>query len=168
MKRLSAAQKRENIAVAYSIIGGIPAKHFDLDSFCSTSSATTAEDIVKSCGSTGCTLGWLATHPHFVSQGIRLHQGEVIRDGDQDKYYYQKVNVVYIADALFGRRAFKRFFEPYGGGSADSALCKELGLPYDHEYCDHDATKEQQKTLALARLKRGYYSKFNSKLEVPK
>jgi hypothetical protein len=170
MKRITPEQQRENIAVAYSIIGGIPPEQFNLDTFCNSYKVQKPEDIEVAskhrCGTIGCTLGWLAIHPYFTAQGLGLRNGSVIDTADNPHGYGYGygTDVELIAQRLFGRRAFNRFFDAYGDGAADKFLLKELNQPKDYG----SGTQQEHKALALARLKRGYYSKFNSKLEVPK
>lgn len=142
---LPTAVRKENLAVAYSIIGGIPAKNFHLDRF-STSSDRHPK---PTCGTIGCALGWLAMHPYFVAQGLVLRYSCVHLETDN-----LKLGAECAAEYLFGRQAFDKYFDAYGAGHWDDDLCKQIQLPSSRFFSM--PTKEQHKTLALARLKRGY------------
>lgn len=141
-KMLPLADRKENLAVAFSIIGGIPVQNFNLDRYCSDHRSNPE----PTCGTIGCSLGWLAMHPYFTAQGLFLENGLV---------YLQKPDGTEIATGaaaqyLFGRDAHIKYFRQYGGGLWDSALAAKENLPL----CG--GSPEQHKQLALARLKRGY------------
>lgn len=142
---LPMAVRKENLAVAYSIIGGIPAENFHLDRFCSSPSKLPK----PTCKTIGCTLGWLAMHPYFVAQGLYLRHGGVYLETDN-----LKLGPECAAEYLFGRQAFDKYFDGYGNGNWDDDLCRHNQLPTSRFLSQ--PTKEQHKTLALARLKRGY------------
>jgi hypothetical protein len=146
MARLTKEQQRENLAVAYSIIGGIPEKHFDLSRFSSTNSPGATE--AAHCGTIGCSLGWLARHPYFMEQGLYIVRGYVqykdpVIGGESE-------NANKAADRLFGRGAFDRYFSTFGSGTKDSKL---------RDYWMYSCSKADNKKLALARLKDGYYDR---------
>lgn len=56
----------ELLREAYAIIGGIPARLFDLDSIVSKHGPS------PSCGTIACAGGWLAMHPKFQDIGLSL------------------------------------------------------------------------------------------------
>lgn len=151
MARITPDQQRENIAVAYSIIGGIPVTQFDLDRYCSDNAAGVA-DI--SCGTIGCTLGWLALHPYFVEQGLSIKRGRVYRV-TASSFFGARAS----ARQLFGPKAFDRIFAPYGAGLHDNALIRQHGLTPSY-YTDgvfRNIPRGDHKRLALARLYRAYH-----------
>lgn len=59
----------EELAVAYQILGGIPARQIDLDGI------VTKEGDKNFCGTVACGVGWLAMHPRYRERGFkpRLH-----------------------------------------------------------------------------------------------
>lgn len=144
---LKLEEQLENIAVAHSIVGGIPESQFSLDQFCNNDHVNAPEHI--SCGTIGCTLGWLALHPHFTGQGLGLRRGYVhARVGTNPE-----MDSCEAAEYLFGPRAFDTLFDRYGYGLADTTLINRHGLQGTPAF----AHKNDHKKLALARLKRRYY-----------
>lgn len=140
--------RKENLAVAYSIIGGIPANNFHLDRFCSNDAVRKPK---PTCGTIGCTLGWLAMHPYFKAQGLYLEYGEVRLDHSGSSCGAEKA-----AEYLFGQDAFDKYFGGYEFGTWDNELQVQMRLPPRWQLRDGRPTQEHHKTLALARLKRGY------------
>jgi hypothetical protein len=136
-KMLPMAVRKENLAVAFSIVGGIPPKNFDLDKICSNNRTTK-----PTCGTIGCTFGWLSMHPYFTAQGLFLSQGQVYLKLANGEEMYQED----AAEYLFGKEAWDKYFTPYGSGLWDNHLGRKWG----------SVTKQEHKDLALARLKRGY------------
>jgi hypothetical protein len=144
MPRLTKEQHRENLAVAYSIIGGIPEEYFHLNNF----SSTNEPNAVKAahCGTVGCTLGWLARHPYFMAQGLFLKGSYIAYRDPITNRLHEDVDMA--AARLFGTKAFYRYFNIFGRGT------KDLSLTDPNWNC---MSRGDNKKLALARLKDGYY-----------
>lgn len=141
---LPMVDRKENLAVAYSIIGGIPVKNFDLNQFCSTGHNAKP---TPTCGTIGCTLGWLAMHPYFTAQGLYLeHRAVKLIKPNGDRLL-----VDHAAEYLFGHLAYSKYFKSFGHATWDDDLCSQEGL-----YPCDTGNKQSHKILALARLKRGY------------
>lgn len=53
------------LAIAYQILGGIPARQIDLDDI------VTREGDENFCGTIACGVGWLAMHPRYRERGFK-------------------------------------------------------------------------------------------------
>lgn len=136
-----------NIDKAISILEAIPEKKIDLKRY----------KVEEPCGTIACAVGWCASDPHFIAQGMRL-----TRNGDPDGFQpfllakagsISLVEAVMYMDELFGGDdTFDCLFAEYGNGVYDADL---LGVdePQECNWGGEDAKPMTDKELAIARLR---------------
>lgn len=98
----------ERLRTLYGVLAGIPDKVIYLDAYClidgfevKSSGRVTMEDIVHTCGSTACALGWAAVYPPFVEAGLHLDkEAYPVLDGSTHSEF----------DTLLGSEAGALFF----------------------------------------------------------
>lgn len=136
-QNVSATKKaiKERLALAYQIIGGIPARAIDL------------EEVEKQygkrldCGTICCSLGWLSLHPTFTELGLKRNKKTPRESVTPQVMYGNRIRKRFNGiDVLFGKDSFNRLFEVRGCGAYDNQLLGE----------NPDLSDKQ---LALARFK---------------
>lgn len=85
MKSISKDEGAARLKFLYTLLPGLPAHGFDLDSWRHSprDSQPTDRDLLRdtkelvNCGTSACAIGWAAAHPQFHEWGLRFVKGEL-------------------------------------------------------------------------------------------
>ncbi|PLC44505.1 hypothetical protein C0Q88_07445 [Ralstonia pickettii] len=133
---------------AYAIIDGIPGRVIDLDMW----TAETGDS--QFCGTIACAAGWLARHPKFNAQGLKLEFGD---DGPP----------MHEPSGTYGFTALAKMFNLDESKSEHDLFNARIGGYRDEELTDAQFVRMSDKQLfkrRVLRLFQEYSEPFNEKL----
>lgn len=131
---------------AYAVISGIPDRHFHLDTWVHPTQTTCT---TNGCGTIACAGGWLAHHPYFQEQGLRIKWN---RGSGRN----QNIRVIAFGkgkDTLEGFDGLAKLFritEP----QARQLFAGSHASPFDHSIFTERGTNITHKELFKSRVRK--------------